>query len=96
MKLTFGKKLRLGFGALPALMVFSAATTYLKSTDISGVAEAAQGTTRGASDTQKAPQQLVQTSAELRRLIEQFRVNASGSVPASSVGMSQRSLAAHA
>jgi methyl-accepting chemotaxis protein len=43
--------------------------------NISGVAEAAQGTTRGASDTQKASQQLVETAAELRRLVEQFRVN---------------------
>jgi len=34
MKLTLGKKLGLGFGALLGLMVFSAATTYLKSTDI--------------------------------------------------------------
>jgi methyl-accepting chemotaxis protein len=34
MKLTLGQKLGLGFGALLALMVFSAATTYLKSTDI--------------------------------------------------------------
>jgi methyl-accepting chemotaxis protein len=44
--------------------------------NISGVAEAAQGTTRGASDTQKASQQLVETSTQLRRLVEQFRVNA--------------------
>jgi len=44
--------------------------------NIAGVAEAAQGTTRGATDTQKASQQLVETSNELRRLVEQFRVNA--------------------
>jgi methyl-accepting chemotaxis protein len=44
--------------------------------NIAGVAEAAQSTTRGASDTQKASQQLVETSAELRRLIEQFKINA--------------------
>jgi methyl-accepting chemotaxis protein len=44
--------------------------------NISGVAEAAQSTTRGATDTQKASQQLVETSAELRRLVEQFRINA--------------------
>jgi methyl-accepting chemotaxis protein len=48
--------------------------------NIHGVAEAAQGTTRGASDTQKASQQLVETSAELRRLVEQFRINAGGGV----------------
>jgi methyl-accepting chemotaxis protein len=46
--------------------------------NISGVAEAAQGTTRGAGDTQKASQQLVETAAELRRLVEQFKINASG------------------
>jgi hypothetical protein len=45
--------------------------------NISGVAQAAQGTTRGASDTQKASQQLVETAAELRRLVEQFKINAS-------------------
>ena len=45
--------------------------------NISGVAEAAQGTTRGATDTQKASQQLVETSTQLRRLVEQFKINAS-------------------
>ncbi len=44
--------------------------------NIAGVAEAAQGTTHGATDTQKASQQLVETSAELRRLVEQFKINA--------------------
>ncbi|MGA7398880.1 MAG: methyl-accepting chemotaxis protein [Candidatus Sulfotelmatobacter sp.] len=44
--------------------------------NIAGVAQAAESTSHGASDTQKAAQQLVQTSAELRRLIEQFKVNA--------------------
>jgi methyl-accepting chemotaxis protein len=42
--------------------------------NISGVAEAAESTSRGAGDTQKAAQQLVETSAELRRLVEQFRI----------------------
>jgi methyl-accepting chemotaxis protein len=46
--------------------------------NITGVAEAAQGTTRGATDTQKASQQLVETSTQLRRLVEQFKVNAGG------------------
>ena len=41
--------------------------------NIAGVAEAAQSTTRGASDTQKASQQLVATSAQLRLLVEQFK-----------------------
>jgi hypothetical protein len=40
------------------------------------VAEAAQSTTHGATDTQKASQQLVETSAELRRLVEQFKISA--------------------
>jgi methyl-accepting chemotaxis protein len=45
--------------------------------NISGVAQAAQSTTQGAADTQKATQQLVETSTELRRLVEQFKINAS-------------------
>jgi methyl-accepting chemotaxis protein len=44
--------------------------------NIAGVAEAAQGTTHGATDTQKASQQLVETSTQLRRLVEQFKINA--------------------
>jgi methyl-accepting chemotaxis protein len=47
--------------------------------NIAGVAEAAESTSRGAADTQKAAQQLVETSAELRRLVEQFKVNAGDS-----------------
>jgi methyl-accepting chemotaxis protein len=47
--------------------------------NIAGVAEAAQSTTRGAGDTQKASQQLLETSAELRRLVEQFKINAAAS-----------------
>ena len=42
--------------------------------NIAGVADAAESTSRGAGDTQKAAQQLVNTSAELRRLVEQFRI----------------------
>jgi methyl-accepting chemotaxis protein len=61
--------------------------------NIGGVAEAAQGTTRGASDTQKASQQLVETSAELRRLVEQFKINAGDNGAAASQA---RSRAAHA
>ncbi len=45
--------------------------------NIAGVAEAAQSTTRGATDTQKASQQLVETSTQLRRLVEQFKIDAS-------------------
>jgi methyl-accepting chemotaxis protein len=42
--------------------------------NIAGVATAADSTSRGAGDTQKAAEQLVQTSAELRRLVEQFKI----------------------
>jgi methyl-accepting chemotaxis protein len=47
--------------------------------NIAGVAQAAESTSQGAGDTQKAAQQLVETSAELRRLVEQFKINDSGS-----------------
>ncbi|MFZ1006474.1 MAG: methyl-accepting chemotaxis protein [Candidatus Sulfotelmatobacter sp.] len=47
--------------------------------NIAGVSQAAESTSRGAADTQKAAQQLVEASAELRRLVEQFRINANGS-----------------
>ncbi len=43
--------------------------------NIHGVAEAAQSTTQGATATQKATEQLVETSNELRRLVEQFKIN---------------------
>jgi len=59
--------------------------------NIAGVAQAAESTSRGAGDTQKAAQQLVQTSAELRRLIEQFKVNAE-----TGGGVAVRAKAAHA
>ncbi len=62
--------------------------------NISGVAEAAESTSRGAGDTQKAAQQLVETSAELRRLVEQFKINAQGS--GAGAGEGRRSMAAHA
>ena len=47
------------------------------------MAQAAESTSRGASDTQKASQQLVETSAELRRLVEQFKINGDGTGMAS-------------
>jgi methyl-accepting chemotaxis protein len=59
--------------------------------NIAGVAQAAESTSRGASDTQKAAQQLVETSAELRRLVEQFKVNAE-----TGAGDRPRSMAARA
>jgi methyl-accepting chemotaxis protein len=45
--------------------------------NIAGVAQAAESTSRGASDTRKAAQQLVEMSEKLRRLVEQFRISAS-------------------
>ena len=45
--------------------------------NIAGVSDAAESTSRGAGDTQKAAQQLVATSAELRRLVVQFRIDES-------------------
>ena len=45
--------------------------------NIAGVAEAAQSTTHGAADTQKASQQLVETSSpNYARLVEQFKIDA--------------------
>jgi hypothetical protein len=60
------------------------------------VAEAAQGTTRGATDTQKASQQLVETSTKLRRLVEQFRINAEGSSKETAVSTAVKAKAAYA
>jgi methyl-accepting chemotaxis protein len=57
--------------------------------NIGGVAEAAQSTTRGATDTQKASQQLVETSAQLRQLVEQFNINGKGH-PAGAKSMAAR------
>ena len=61
--------------------------------NISGVAEAAESTSRGAGDTQKAAKQLVDTSAELRRLVEQFGIN---STAAGNDARSEKSRAARA
>ncbi len=64
--------------------------------NIAGVAQAAESTSRGASDTHKAAQQLVEMSAELRRLVEQFKINANGNANAAAAGTPAKSLAAHA
>src|SRR5580692_2624018 len=64
--------------------------------NIGGVAEAAQGTTRGATDTQKASQQLVETSTKLRRLVEQFRITAEGSSKETAVSTAVKAKAAYA
>jgi methyl-accepting chemotaxis protein len=62
--------------------------------NIAGVAQAAESTSRGANDTQKAAQQLVQTAAELRRLVEQFKLNSSGPLLVAGGKEMQRSRAA--
>jgi methyl-accepting chemotaxis protein len=64
--------------------------------NITGVADVAESTSRGASDTQKAAQQLVETSAELRRLVEQFKVNAGSGGQMAGRSESARSMAARA
>jgi methyl-accepting chemotaxis protein len=66
--------------------------------NIAGVAQAAESTSRGAGDTQKAAQQLVETSAELRRLVEQFKIRSGESVASTATGMNAtaKSKAAHA
>ncbi|MGD0793104.1 MAG: hypothetical protein ABR920_15160, partial [Terriglobales bacterium] len=65
--------------------------------NITGVAEAAQGTTRGATDTQKASQQLVETSTQLRQLVEQFKINAGENGRGNGAAATgARSMAAHA
>ncbi len=64
--------------------------------NISGVAQAAESTSRGAGDTQKAAQQLVETSAELRRLVERFKINTGSGSKAAHGSEPVRHMAAHA
>jgi methyl-accepting chemotaxis protein len=64
--------------------------------NIGGVAEAAQGTTRGATDTQKASQQLVETSTQLRRLVEQFKINTNDNGNSAAASSRPRAIATHA
>jgi methyl-accepting chemotaxis protein len=63
--------------------------------NISGVAEAAASTTRGANDTQKAAQQLVETSKVLSDLVGQFNIGGSG-FDGAKAGSGSKSKAAHA
>ena len=63
--------------------------------NIAGVAQAAESTSHGAGETQKAAQQLVETSAELRRLVEQFKINDGNGSP-TVTNSHERSMAAHA
>jgi methyl-accepting chemotaxis protein len=46
--------------------------------NITGVATAAQSTTAGAGDSQKAAQQLAKMSSELRELVGQFKTESNG------------------
>ncbi len=46
--------------------------------NIAGVAQAAESTSRGAGDAQKASVQLVETSAQLRKLVDQFKIEGDG------------------
>jgi methyl-accepting chemotaxis protein len=64
--------------------------------NIAGVADAAESTTRGAGDTQKAAQQLVHTSAELRRVVEQFKIDANGAGQTGPGSEPARAMATHA
>jgi methyl-accepting chemotaxis protein len=65
--------------------------------NIAGVAQAAESTSQGAGDTQKAAQQLVETSAQLRRLVEQFKIHASENARGNGAAATQaQSKAAHA
>jgi hypothetical protein len=51
--------------------------------NIAGVAEAAQGTSTGAQESQKAANHLAEMAAQLHRLVEQFKIfQQSGSAPA--------------
>lgn len=47
--------------------------------NIGGVAQAAQSTSSGATDSSKAAEQLVETSAQLRSLVERFKIDSNGS-----------------
>jgi len=46
--------------------------------NITGVAQAAQSTSSSAHDSQKAASQLAEMSTQLRRLVEQFKVDTNG------------------
>jgi methyl-accepting chemotaxis protein len=62
--------------------------------NIAGVAQAAESTSRGANDSQRAAQDLVETSTQLRRLVEQFKINSNENVRAAAIQTHSR--AAHA
>ena len=62
--------------------------------NINGVAQVAEGTTRGASDTHQASQQLVGTSGRLRGLVEQFKIRERNPDNLSTVAIEEKRLAA--
>ncbi len=64
--------------------------------NIAGVAQAAESTSRGAGDTQKAAQQLVEASSQLRRLVEQFKINPGKDALSSPPASALHSMSAHA
>ncbi|HVI10889.1 MAG TPA: cache domain-containing protein [Candidatus Binatia bacterium] len=64
--------------------------------NIAGVAQAAASTAQGANDTQQAAQKLVETSAELRRLIEQFNIGGNAGRPQRAASFARRAAAAGA
>jgi methyl-accepting chemotaxis protein len=63
--------------------------------NIAGVAQAAESTSHGASDTQKAAQDLVETSKQLRRLVEQFKINSNETARGGGAASPTLSRAAH-
>jgi methyl-accepting chemotaxis protein len=64
--------------------------------NIGGVAQAAESTSRGATDTQRAAQQLVETSRQLRNLVERFKINGNGGHDVVGGDYAARTKAAHA
>jgi hypothetical protein len=64
--------------------------------NISGMAQAAESTSHGANDTQKAAQKLVETSAELRRLVEQFKIRTNSDNQLVIADSSPKGIAVHA
>jgi methyl-accepting chemotaxis protein len=64
--------------------------------NIAGVATAAESTSRGSADTEKAAQELVRMSSELRALVAQFKLDGRGDQPSASSQELAQGLAAHA
>jgi len=60
------------------------------------MAHAAQGTTHGATETQRASQQLVEMSAHLRKLVGQFKISGGESDTGVKLNAASKSLPAQA